>query len=300
MAGAMAGVEGTPLQLNGASSSDPDAGDVLTYSWDFGDGTTDVGATPTHVYLDNGAYTVRLTVTDRYGLSSTTTAGVVVANATPVPQLASASGSLTATSGIPFGVAGSFTDAGVNDAPWSYTINWGDGNAPTGQTNDMQFLLRATNVYRRAGTYSVSFAVTDKDGATGTSTPLTVTVVRQNVPAQALPAVINLNDRGQAGVDVALLSRAGFDPAQVNPGTANIGSVAVDTHGAAQMLSSHYEDLNQDGVPDLVMRFSRAALIDAGALAASSTELVLFADLRDGTQIVGHAAVQTHVIGKAD
>lgn len=297
--GATTGIEGTPLQLSGSSSSDPDAGDALTFSWDFGDGTTDVGSAPTHAYIDNGSYTVRLTVTDKYGLTSTTTSTVVVANAAPQAQLASSSGTLTATSGLPFGVTGTFSDLGANDAPWSYSLVWGDGNAPAGQTGDMHFALRATNIYRRAGTYSVSFAVTDKDGSTGTAA-LSLTVVRQQVAALALPGVINLNDKGQGGIDVALLSRPGFDPSQVNAASTTVGGVRADTHGNVPSLSAHYEDLNQDGVPDLVVRFARAALIDEGALTASSTELVLLADLRDGTQVEGHAPVQTHAIGKAN
>ena len=115
-----------------------------------------------------------------------------------------------------------------------------------------------------------------------------------------LPGVINLNDKGQGGIDVAFLSRPGFDPSQANAASVTIGCVRADTHGDVPSLSAHYEDLNQDGVPDLVLRFARAALTDEGALTPNSTELVPLADLRDGTQIERHAPVQTHVIGKAN
>src|SRR6185437_10228459 len=190
IAGATTTTEGTPLQLSGSSSSDPDAGDALTFAWDFGDGTTDVGPSPSHAYIDNGSYAVRLTVMDKYGLTSTATSTVAVANAAPVAQLASSSGTLTATSGLPFGVIGNFSDLGVNDAPWTYLLSWGDGSTTAAQTSDMHFALRATNIYRRAGTYSVRFTLTDKDGATGTAA-LSLTVVRQPVAALALPGIIN-------------------------------------------------------------------------------------------------------------
>ena len=52
------------------SSSDDKA--VVSNSWNFGDGVTSSSANPTHTYADDGNYTVKLTVTDAEGLSSTT------------------------------------------------------------------------------------------------------------------------------------------------------------------------------------------------------------------------------------
>jgi len=49
----------------------------------------------------------------------------------------------------------------------------------------------------------------------------------------------------------------------------------------------------------VAIRASRAALIEAGAISADATELVLFADLPNGTQIEGHAAIQTRIPGSA-
>ena len=163
----------------------------------------------------------------------------------------------------------------------------------------MSAAVDATKTYLRAGSYTVTLAVTDKDGGTGANS-LNVSVARQSVQAMALPGIINLNDRGQSGVDVALLSGPGFDPASVNPETATIGGVGLDIHGGGDKLSYHYEDLNHDGVADVVLRFGRAALIDAAALKSASTELLLLADLRNGVQIEGRAPIETHVIGKTN
>jgi PKD repeat protein len=48
-----------------AAATDPDAGDTLTYSWDFGDGSpASTEQNPTHTYAQAGDYTAKLTVSD--------------------------------------------------------------------------------------------------------------------------------------------------------------------------------------------------------------------------------------------
>jgi|GEM_PF-295606 len=49
--------------LDGSKSNDVN-GDSLTYSWDFGDGTTGTGNKPSHTYTQGGSYNVVLTVSD--------------------------------------------------------------------------------------------------------------------------------------------------------------------------------------------------------------------------------------------
>jgi len=57
------GAVNTAISLDGSASSDPD-GDPLTYAWNFGDGATGTGATPTHSYTAAGVYDACLTVSD--------------------------------------------------------------------------------------------------------------------------------------------------------------------------------------------------------------------------------------------
>ena len=69
--------EGT-VSFDGTSSVSP-GNEPLTFAWNFGDGTSDSGATPTHKYSAPGTYTVSLVVTNAVGTSSapaTTTATI--------------------------------------------------------------------------------------------------------------------------------------------------------------------------------------------------------------------------------
>jgi len=72
-----------------ASASNDEDGDNLSYTWNFGDGTTVSGATVKHTYTQSGSYDVILTVDDNSGTScSQATAGFVASvNTTPVPVI---------------------------------------------------------------------------------------------------------------------------------------------------------------------------------------------------------------------
>lgn len=72
---------GDEITFDGSASTDPD-GNVYIYSWDFGDKTEGTGKIATHKYKAAGTFTVKLTVTDEYGLSDSTTATVTTTTAT--------------------------------------------------------------------------------------------------------------------------------------------------------------------------------------------------------------------------
>jgi len=84
-----------PTIFNGSNSLDPD-GIIVSFYWDFGDGTniTETNTTITHQYTDIGTYTVTLTVTDDDGAVDTNTTTVTITSfleinnisATPNPQ----------------------------------------------------------------------------------------------------------------------------------------------------------------------------------------------------------------------
>ena len=176
LSGPTSGAEGQSLSFNGLSSTDPDAGDVLSYRWTFGDGTAGTGATVSKTFADNGAYAVTLIVTDRFGWERASSQTVTVSNAAPVVTLAAPSGSSVSV-GAGWLLQLRFTDAGVHDATWRVKFDWGDGTsfstlltAPPTATP-----LQRGKEWAAPGTYNVVVSVTDKDGAVATQ-QITLTV----------------------------------------------------------------------------------------------------------------------------
>jgi len=61
------------LDCTFTDNSRDDDGVVVTWHWDFGDGTTSIDPSPEHTYAERGHYQVSLTVTDDDGASDTKT-----------------------------------------------------------------------------------------------------------------------------------------------------------------------------------------------------------------------------------
>jgi cytochrome c len=74
------------VQFSSEGTEDPD-GDELTYSWNFGDGSTSSEPNPTHVFNEPGQYNVRLTVTDATQRTGTSTLVITAGNTRPTVEL---------------------------------------------------------------------------------------------------------------------------------------------------------------------------------------------------------------------
>jgi len=146
-------VTASEVSFDGTGSRDPD-GQIESWRWDFGDGTTGSGPTPVHVYSAPGVYQVRLRVTDDSGTRSATTQdGLQVrVNAKPVadagPDRLGVPGAA-----LRFDGSRSFdTDGRITGYLWDL----GDGETATGRV--------VTHRYRAPGRYDVGLEVRDDSG----------------------------------------------------------------------------------------------------------------------------------------
>lgn len=73
------GVVNEVIQFSSSGSYDPD-GEIVLYTWNFGDGSVIDIASPTHVFAQVGSYAITLVVVDDNGSESTAGTYVVVRN----------------------------------------------------------------------------------------------------------------------------------------------------------------------------------------------------------------------------
>ena len=197
--GPYTGTVGVAVAFDGSASSDPD-GSIISYSWDFGDGNTGTGATPSHTYASAGLYNVTLTVMDDAGVTDSqgTTADIIEA---PVnqPPVSDPNGPYTGTNGV----AVLFDGTGSSDPDGTivaYDWDFGDGNIGTGPT--------PSHSYATDGNYTVSLNVTDDAGATDLATT-TASIGAVNQPPVADP---NGPYSGTVGIIVMFDGTGSNDP----------------------------------------------------------------------------------------
>jgi len=155
--------------FDGSASKDSD-GKIVSYLWNFGDGSTSAsGPTTTHVYGVAGSYQVTLTVTDDRGLSSTSAPVTlsVIAAANPIASFVYSPTQPRIAETINFNASASSVPPGRQIETWQW--DFGDGTFAT-TTSPV-----TTHVYALAKTYTVVLVVTDDIGRRGTFT-LTIAI----------------------------------------------------------------------------------------------------------------------------
>jgi len=158
--------------FDASSSQDPD-GQIVSYTWQWGDGTSGSGRQTTKSYDFAGTYSVVLTVTDAYGTSVSTsaTALVIGTSANPVARFTVSPTNPTVGINVLFNAAASTATNPRRIVGYNWDL--GDGALKEG------VLIQHT--YQLPGTYTVTLIVTDDAGRKGVVSQ-TLTVADLNNP----------------------------------------------------------------------------------------------------------------------
>jgi PKD repeat protein len=137
-------------------STDPDgATDIVSWEWDFGDGTKTTEQNPRKRYSQKKIYDVKLTVRDKAGLSNSVTKKVPVGITPPKADFT------FAPAAPEVGDEVQFTDKSTDDGQIvSWRWDFGDGTTSTEQNPKKKYL--------QAGTFKVKLTVKDNDNAENT------------------------------------------------------------------------------------------------------------------------------------
>lgn len=206
------------IDFNSAGSVDAD-GTIVSYLWDFGDGTTSTQANPSHMYTASGTYSAVLTVTDNDNNQATDSSVVTIAaeNLAPVVNINGPYSGIEGSS-VAFSSNGTIDNDGTID---SYNWSFGDGSTSTSAS--------PTHVYQNADDYAVSLTVTDNDGA---STTVTTTA--------SIAPVINdyCTVTGNTGYEwIANVSAGGVDNASAKEGYGDFTNVTLPLNTGDNAIS---------------------------------------------------------------
>lgn len=193
---------GQPIQFSSAGTTDPEGNNLVTYAWDFGDGTQSAEANPIHTYAnppEEGFFFVTLQVTDDGAPPKT---GFGEAQVQVIAAFDDAAPfAIIEPQGPTFGVgtlslnldaSASFSPKGatITNYAWQFTD---DNSTDSGSTVSHDFTI--------IGNHSVILTVTDSDGRMGSA---------------AIPVFVA--DSPPFGLGARVVARASANPLQAAVG----------------------------------------------------------------------------------
>ncbi|MBN4051575.1 PKD domain-containing protein [bacterium AH-315-M05] len=127
-------------------------GNLVSWDWDFGDGTFSTDTNPSHVYITPGPYAVQLIVTDYLGCQDTAIKSIVVS---PQPMANYAAANVCLNQATVFADASTIANGTIIAWQWDF----GDGTGTSTAQNP-------TYTYSIPDTFTVTLTVTSDSGCT--------------------------------------------------------------------------------------------------------------------------------------
>jgi len=134
----------------------------LTYSWDFGDGTTLRSYNASHLYSTSGLYPITLVASNVCGTANSAIKYVLVdAGNTPSPNLKAVPTTICAGDKVYF-----LDDNFDTRLEYTYSLNFGDGNSVNNlkSLSDLKIKTLVSHAYLSGGPYNYTFTATNVCG----------------------------------------------------------------------------------------------------------------------------------------
>ncbi|QZP38111.1 PKD domain-containing protein [Halobaculum magnesiiphilum] len=247
---------GESVSFDASASSDTD-GSIASYEWDFGDGSTATGVSPSHTFDDAGEYDVTLTVTDDDGATATTTETVTVTAASDEPD---------------------------NETPASTTMSLSPESELVAVGDTAEYDIVVDDVENGVGAYVLTVTVDDPSVASITDVELAdvsdedltdVQIAEDGSSVTVEAVLVDTDDTGAVTVGTVTVESAGEGTTGVSLDVSELGDESgdpyevTDTSGASLEASTlvvgesdspaqdpdgdgDFEDINGDGTVDIL------------------------------------------------
>lgn len=248
---------GHMIYFDGTRSTDVD-GLVNSFEWDFGDGITGGGATPSHVYEKAGKYRVSLRITgDQVGNCDYTDSDYMIVTVHEAPV-----SSFACPTDFPMGETVRF-DATQSSGNGANIIKW-EWNFGNGQTSTIE---NPTHTFIKAGSHIITLTIT-----TDSQTQCNKTVSRKSININAPPKAIT-GDNIFGGVNQVIT----LD-----------GSKSYDPDGAISLYRWDLGDGTIDNGMEISHQYSKPGVYKVLLLVQDNTDLINNIDTQQLTITINH------------
>ncbi len=262
------------VSFDGSASSDSD-GEIISYHWDFNDGSESTEIKPSHKYSTAGTYTVTLEITDDDGLKDTDT--VTISVSAQQDPVADAGTDQTINSGesVTLDASDSYDTDGTIDA-----YEWKDG------TDVLSTQSSFTKSDFAVGTHTITLTATDNDDNTDTDEVI-ITVQEGGTIVRVTPSSVSADSDESFSINITstetdnvlgvefvlLFNKSVLQATSVTEGDF-LSSDGADTTGDAPTYS------NTAGT----VTFSRSrSAVDGGLTASGVIAAINFNSIADGS-----------------